>query len=344
MFRLTLAAVAVALALAPSGADDAKPVQLFNGKDLSGWKIKDEKKNKWQACAISVNEKKPNEFIGGIDNSPDKGNTVLANVTSGGTDIYTEEKYGDVHVEVEFMIPKGSNSVYLMGEYEVQILDSFGRPDDKLTQGDLGALYSAARPPKNAAKKPGEWQKFVIDFQAPKFEGEKKTANAKFTKVVFNDVLIHENVEVTKSTGGGLTGKEHATGPLMFQGDHGPVAFRNIKITPMKKQFPLRKEGWEQGEPLSPLALYFPVHQNGGLRPRSPEIKGDTPPARLLIIPVSIPPPLPTETANDDRSRLHTRVGRRAGREIRGQLSACQKSGTGVPRNSRRSTGEGKQL
>ena len=60
-------------------------------------------------------------------------------------------------------------------------------------------------------------------------------SNAKFVKVHFNDKLIHENVECTKGvTPGGLTGKESATGPLMFQGDHGAVAFRNIRLTPKK--------------------------------------------------------------------------------------------------------------
>ena len=98
----------------------------------------------------------------------------------------------------------------------------------------MGGIYTAAAPKKNACKKAGEWQKFVIDFQAPKFGADgKKTSNGKFLKVTFNDVVIHENVEVTKSTGGGLTGKEVASGPLMLQGDHGPVAFRNIKITPV---------------------------------------------------------------------------------------------------------------
>jgi hypothetical protein len=133
------------------------------------------------------------------------------------------------------MVPKGSNSgVYLMGEYEVQILDSYGKPDDKLTQGDLGALYSAAAPKKNAAKKPGEWQKFVIDFQAPRFDGKKKIGNARFTKVELNGETIHENVEVTKGATGGALGEEVAVGPLMLQGDHGPVAYRNIRVTPKK--------------------------------------------------------------------------------------------------------------
>lgn len=121
-----------------------------------------------------------------------------------------------------------------MGEYEIQVLDSYGKPDDQLTQGDLGAIYSAAAPKKNVAKKPGEWQKFLIDFQAPKFDGEKKIANARFIKVVLNGSVLHENVEVKGPTPGGLTGKEAATGPLMFQGDHGPVAYRNIKITPKR--------------------------------------------------------------------------------------------------------------
>jgi hypothetical protein len=71
----------------------------------------------------------------------------------------------------------------------------------------------------------------VIEFRAPKFEGTKKVANAKFVKVTLNDVVLHENVEMKGVTPGGLTGREAATGPLMFQGDHGPVAFRNIKVT-----------------------------------------------------------------------------------------------------------------
>ena len=100
--------------------------------------------------------------------------------------------------------------------------------------GDLGALYSAAAPKVNAAKKPGEWQKFEIDFRAPKFDGGKKVANAKFVKVVLNGTVLHENVEMKGATPGGLTGKEAATGPLMFQGDHGAVAFKNVRVTPVK--------------------------------------------------------------------------------------------------------------
>lgn len=228
---LLLAPVVLVASVAP--AADPAPVKLFNGKDLTGWKAKNPAKSQWQACAVSWSDKDPGKLIGGIDNSPDASGRVLAAITGGGSDLYTEAKFGDVKLEVEFMIPKGSNSgIYLMGEYEVQVLDSYGKAADKLTQGDLGALYSAAAPKVNAAKKPGEWQKFEIDFQAPRFENGKKTANAKFVKVVLNGTVIHENVEMKGSTGGALAGKEAPEGPLMLQGDHGAVAYRNLIVTP----------------------------------------------------------------------------------------------------------------
>jgi hypothetical protein len=236
MFRalLVLPLFAV-LPFAP--AADTKPIELFNGKNLDGWKVKNEKQNKWRLGdpGITDPESKVLALNKSLEGTPNSLVNLLAEKEHG-SDIYTAEKFGDVTVELEFMVPKNSNSgIYLMGEYEVQILDSFGKPDDKLGQGDLGALYSAAAPKKNAAKKPGEWQKFVIEFQAPKFAADgKKEANAKFVKVTLNDVVLHENVEMKQHTPGGLTGKEAATGPLMFQGDHGPVAFRNIKITPRK--------------------------------------------------------------------------------------------------------------
>lgn len=217
-------AALIGLAFAPA-CFAAETVSPFDGKSTTGWKIKgDEKKNKWKVGVAALDEKAPNKIV------VKDGSGELINSDSGGIDISTEAKFGDCIIEVDVMVPKGSNSgVYVMGEYEVQVLDSFGKV--KLTQGDMGAIYSAAPPKLNASKKPGEWQKFVIDFQAPKFEGEKKVAKAKFLKVTLNDQVIHENVEVEKSTGGALTGKEAPTGPLMFQGDHGPVAFRNIKIT-----------------------------------------------------------------------------------------------------------------
>jgi hypothetical protein len=219
-------ATLAAFAFAPTGFA-AETATLFDGKSLAGWKVKgDEKKSKWKVGIAALDGKAPNKIV------LKDGSGELVN-TDGGVDIYSEAKFGDCIIEVEVMVPKGSNSgVYVMGEYEVQVFDSFGK--EKLGQGDMGAIYSAAAPILNASKKPGEWQKFVIDFQAPKFDGDKKVAKAKFIKVTLNDKIIHENVEVEKSTGGALTGTEAPTGPLMFQGDHGPVSFRNIKVTPKK--------------------------------------------------------------------------------------------------------------
>ena len=226
MIRIAIAAItAVALNVLTHAAEPATP---FDGKSLTGWKVKgDEKKSKWKVGVAAIDEKTPNKIV------VKDGSGELINSEGAGIDISSEAKFGDCIIEVEVLVPKGSNSgIYVMGEYEVQVFDSFGK--EKLGQGDMGAIYSAAAPKVNASKKPGEWQKFVIDFQAPKFEGDKKVAKAKFIKVTLNDQVIHENVEVEKATGGALTGKEAPTGPLMFQGDHGAVAFRNIKITPKK--------------------------------------------------------------------------------------------------------------
>jgi hypothetical protein len=233
--RRFLTTLSAALVASVAFAADPKPVEPFNGKDLSGWKLKGEKaKSNWEVSRVEVSPDKPTELVTFIATTPEPPLKVLANIQGGGVDIFTEQKFGDCTIEVEFMVPKGSNSgIYVMGEYEVQVFDSFGK--EKLGMGDLGALYSAAAPKVNAAKKPGEWQRFVIDFQAPRFEDDKKTANAKFLKVTLNDQVLHENVEMKGPTPGGLTGKEATTGPLMFQGDHGPVAYRNIRITPKGK-------------------------------------------------------------------------------------------------------------
>lgn len=235
--RTLLAGLSLLALLAQLGrTDDAKgkTVQPFNGIDLKGWKLKGPKeRSKWVVGRAVIDEKDPRKLkVTVIPPQADAGpgGRQLINA-SRGVDIYTEQKFGDCTVELEFMVPRGSNSgIYLMGEYEVQILDSYGKK--KVGPGDLGGLYSAAAPRVNAAKRPGEWQKFVIDFQAPRFKEGKKVANARFLKVTLNGTVIHENVEMKSQTPGGLTGKEVPAGPLLFQGDHGPVAFRAIKITP----------------------------------------------------------------------------------------------------------------
>jgi hypothetical protein len=197
----------------------------FNGKDLEGWKPKGPaEKSKWKAGKATADAQK---LVVGEG-------TELVNAEGHGLDLYSEAKWGDGVIELEVMVPKGSNSgIYVMGEYEVQVFDSFGK--EKVGAGDMGGLYGATPPKTNASKAPGEWQSFRIDFRAPKFDAEgKRTAKATFVKVELNGALIQENVEMNGPTPGGLTGKEAATGPLMFQGDHGPVAYRAIKVTPLK--------------------------------------------------------------------------------------------------------------
>jgi hypothetical protein len=232
---LTTLALATLLAYLPAAlrADDsAAPVKPFNGKDLSGWKLKGNADNsKWKVGVAKLNAENERQLTVSAAPSADKAELINDKQGGGGVDIYTEEKFGDCTISLELMVPKGSNSgVYVAGEYEVQILDSFGKSDEQIGPGDIGGLYGAAKPSKNAAKAPGEWQTLVIDFQAPKFEGDKKVANAKFVKVVLNGVTIHENVEMKGPTPSGVTGKEAPTGPVMFQGDHGPVALRKIEI------------------------------------------------------------------------------------------------------------------
>lgn len=212
-------------------AEDTNVIGPFNGKDLSGWRVRGpEARSGWKVGRAALDPAEPKHLVCA------EGGNEMVNVVAGhgvGEDILTEQKFGDIHLELDVMVARESNSgIYLMGEYELQVLDSSGKENPGM--GDMGAIYSAAVPKRNACKAPGEWQKFVIDFVAPKFDAAgAKTANARFVKVVLNDQVIQENVEVPKPTGGEL-GKEAPEGPLMFQGNHGPVAYRNIRITPAK--------------------------------------------------------------------------------------------------------------
>ena len=205
----------------------SQAVEPFNGKDLSGWKTKGRpEKSKWRVGKASLDPENPAKL------AVAEGGGELVNAEGKGVDLYSETLHGDARIELELMVPKGSNSgVYVMGEYEVQVLDSWGKA--KMGTGDIGALYGAAPPRVNASKPPGEWQSMVIEFQAPKFDAEgKKTAPAKFLKVELNGQVIQEDVEMKGPTPAGVSGKEAPKGPLMFQGDHGPVAYRNIRILP----------------------------------------------------------------------------------------------------------------
>ena len=237
---LVVAAAAAALALsllaaAPAGNKGGS--SLFNGKDLTGWKFRDQNgAAAWKVVPdVKLDPADPKKLIATATGTGGNGNAAsFRGPIDHGSDLYTDQTFGDCDLHIEFVVPKGSNSgVYLMGEYEVQVLDSFGKPDNRLSQGDVGAIYSAAKPTKNASKAPGEWQTFDIVFQAPRFDASgKKTQNARFLSVKLNGQEIQKDVEVKGPTGGQLSNDEKPTGPLLLQGDHGVVAFRNIRITP----------------------------------------------------------------------------------------------------------------
>ena len=158
------------------------------------------------------------------------------------THLITKESFGDIELELDFMMAKQSNSgIYLQGRYEVQLYDSWGklnpgfidcggiyqRWDDKRPGASKG--YEGIAPLENVAKAPGLWQHFKIKFRAPRFDvNGTKITNARFEEVYLNGVLVQQQAEVTGPTRSAMFEDEKPTGPLMLQGDHGNVAFRNI--------------------------------------------------------------------------------------------------------------------
>jgi hypothetical protein len=178
----------------------------------------------------------------------EKGEGVLVNQPTSrrkGKDLYTNLEHGDLDLELEYMMARGANSgIYLQGMYEVQLLDSWGKKYP--TSGDNGGIYERwdeskadgekgyqGYPPRqNVSKAPGLWQQMKISFRAPRFDEQgNKVENARMLLVELNGVTIHEDVELLGPTRGAMQSGEVARGPLRIQGDHGAVAFRNIKYT-----------------------------------------------------------------------------------------------------------------
>tara|TARA_B100000963_G_scaffold202702_1_gene176473 strand:- start:7846 stop:8787 length:942 start_codon:yes stop_codon:yes gene_type:complete len=170
-----------------------KSISLFNGYNLDGWKSSDpEKKNQWTVK---------------------KG--VLLNPKSG-VNLITDKKFEDFKLSIEFRYPKGSNSgIYLRGRYEVQVEDNYGlEPESTL----FGGIYGFLKPNQMAAKPAGEWQRYEI------------TLIGRRVSVVANDKKIINDQIIPGITGGALDSKEALPGPIMLQGDHGIIEYRNIKI------------------------------------------------------------------------------------------------------------------
>jgi len=215
---------------------DEPPSTSLVGNDLDTWR---EPRGDWQIVGQVSSGGEGDRFL--VSNP---GAGIMVNGAKGRTrNVLSKLEHADVEAHIEFMVPKGSNSgVYFQARYEVQVLDSWGVQKPK--HGDCGGIYQRwkagkgfdGHPPRvNASRPPGQWQTFDVIFRAPRFDtaGE-KTENARFVKVTHNGVVVHEDVELTGPTRASTYNDEKPTGPLMLQGDHGPVAYRNILIRQTK--------------------------------------------------------------------------------------------------------------
>jgi hypothetical protein len=176
--------------------------------------------------------------------NPSKGSGILYNnfkkeiQFKEGRNLFTKFNHGDIYLELDIMVAEGANSgIYFQSRYEVQILDSWNSKG--LTSSDMGGIYErwkddkgfeGSAPLKNASLAPGLWQHMEISFQAPRFDATgKKTMNAKFNFIKLNGIILHENIFVTGPTRSSAAADEKSLAPIMFQGDHGVVAFKNIR-------------------------------------------------------------------------------------------------------------------
>ncbi|MBT3224967.1 MAG: DUF1080 domain-containing protein [Deltaproteobacteria bacterium] len=197
--------------------------------DLKAWKVKGPKLiSKWEAGIAKINPDNPKKMIATTSNGT---SLELVNKSKGSLDIFTRENVGDCTIELEVMVAKQANSgIYVMGQYEVQVKDSFGK-DWFIGNDDMGGIIGTSKPITNAALEYGQWQRYVIEFKAPRFKNGKRSEPAEFVKVSLNGKIVQEHVQMNNgSTSGALRNGEYAEGPLMLQGGLGAIAYRNIRI------------------------------------------------------------------------------------------------------------------
>lgn len=169
------------------------PIVLFNGNNLEGWHAMGE--NQWIAES-------------GVLISPKPGSNLVSN-----------QKFMDFKLHIEFRYPENGNSgVYLRGRYEVQVCDSNGKQPSK---DQFGSIFGFLEPNEMVAKPAGEWQTYDITLI-----GRRVTVEA-------NGFVIINDQRLPAITGGAINSNEDKPGPIMLQGDHDPIEYRNIIITPM---------------------------------------------------------------------------------------------------------------
>ena len=184
-----------------------EPIALFNGRDLTGWKLIKSERNAWTV------------ENGALVNRPPAHEDGKPRVVTG--NLRTEREFEDFNLKLEVNVPAGSNSgVYLRGIYEIQVMDSYGKA---LDSHNMGALYSRITPSMSAEKPAGEWQ--TLDL----------TLVDRHVTVVLNGKTIIDNQPVLGCTGGALWSDEFRPGPIFLQGDHGAVSYRNLVLRPVVK-------------------------------------------------------------------------------------------------------------
>jgi hypothetical protein len=173
----------------------ATPVDLWNGRDLTGWQPR--------------NPRRPNGWV--------VQDRLLRNARPG-NDLVTIDRWTDFKLHAEFRYPAGSNSgIYLRGRYEAQVEDDYGRwPESHL----MGGIYGFLTPRVNAARKPSEWQSFDL------------TLVGRRVTISLNGETVIDRQEIPGITGGALDSNEGEPGPIMLQGDHGRIDFRALTLTP----------------------------------------------------------------------------------------------------------------
>ena len=203
MKTLAFASALLLTTLAFAADDETGFTPLFNGKDMAGWHVrKPDAHNAWK-----------------VEDG------VLKNVLGTGehgVDLVTDTTFKDFTVRYEYQVPDGSNSgFYLRGRHEIQILGDY--KSGKVAKGGNGAIYNFREPSEFVSKPGGEWQTVEATIV-----GNKIT-------VIQNGKKIHDAVECDKGTGGQLDNNVNEPGPVVLQGDHGSVSFRNIRIKPLAK-------------------------------------------------------------------------------------------------------------
>lgn len=189
---------------------------LFDGKNLSEWTTEKGEAPKWKL---------------------EKDAMV---VTKGSGNIHTRRAFGSCQLHVEWQAPaviesegqgRGNSGIFLMGRYEVQVLDSYN--NRTYSNGQAGSLYKQYIPLVNASRKPGEWQSYDIIFTAPKFKEDGSVLSPAYCTVIHNGVLIQDHVELKGGTVyiGQPKYEKHADKEPIELQDHGnPVKYRNIWV------------------------------------------------------------------------------------------------------------------